>query len=38
MIGNIDRNNYLVKQPGPGGWNDSDILEAGNGGMTDTEY
>ncbi|CAF3606462.1 unnamed protein product [Rotaria sp. Silwood1] len=38
MIGNIDRNNYLAKQPGPGGWNDSDILEAGNGGMTDTEY
>ncbi len=23
---------------GPGGWNDPDMLEVGNGGMTDTEY
>ena len=26
------------RTPGPGHWNDPDMLEVGNGGMTDTEY
>ncbi|UJR16594.1 hypothetical protein I4U23_003494 [Adineta vaga] len=38
MINNIDFNNRLVEKAGPGGWNDPDMLEIGNGGMTDTEY
>ncbi|MFI7873343.1 NPCBM/NEW2 domain-containing protein [Streptomyces salinarius] len=28
----------LAPYAGPGGWNDPDMLEVGNGGMTDTEY
>ncbi|MFC9845754.1 glycoside hydrolase family 27 protein [Streptomyces sp. NPDC060223] len=28
----------LGKDAGPGGWNDPDMLEIGNGGMTDIEY
>jgi alpha-galactosidase len=28
----------LAKYAGPGHWNDPDMLEVGNGGMTDTEY
>lgn len=28
----------LEKYSGPGGWNDPDMLEVGNGGMTTTEY
>ena len=28
----------LEKNAGPGHWNDPDMLEIGNGGMTDTEY
>ena len=28
----------LEKYSGPGHWNDPDMLEVGNGGMTDTEY
>jgi alpha-galactosidase len=28
----------LAKYAGPGHWNDPDMLEIGNGGMTDTEY
>ena len=28
----------LEKYAGPGHWNDPDMLEIGNGGMTDTEY
>jgi len=28
----------LEKYAGPGHWNDPDMLEVGNGGMTDTEY
>jgi len=28
----------LAEHAGPGAWNDPDMLEVGNGGMTDTEY
>jgi alpha-galactosidase len=28
----------LARYAGPGHWNDPDMLEVGNGGMTDTEY
>lgn len=28
----------LVQKAGPGQWNDLDMLEVGNGGMTMTEY
>ncbi|MEO3753191.1 NPCBM/NEW2 domain-containing protein [Streptomyces sp. B6B3] len=32
------RNVELAEYAGPGHWNDPDMLEVGNGGMTDTEY
>jgi alpha-galactosidase len=38
MIGNIDKNNAYANYSGPGAWNDPDMLEVGNGGMTDAEY
>ncbi|CAF4939065.1 unnamed protein product [Rotaria sp. Silwood1] len=38
MIRNIDLNIDFAKQAGPGGWNDPDMLEIGNGGMTEDEY
>ena len=38
MISSIDTNNKYYKNAGPGGWNDPDMLEVGNGGMTLTEY
>ncbi|CAF3165202.1 unnamed protein product, partial [Rotaria sp. Silwood2] len=38
MLNNIDINNEFADKAGPGGWNDPDMLEVGNGGMTDTEY
>jgi alpha-galactosidase len=38
MIGNIHSNDEWAKYAAPGGWNDPDMLEVGNGGMTDTEY
>ena len=38
MIGIIDENDKWNKYAGPGGWNDPDMLEVGNGGMTTTEY
>ncbi|CAF1045853.1 unnamed protein product [Adineta ricciae] len=38
MLGNIDINNEFADFAGPGGWNDPDMLEVGNGGMTDAEY
>jgi hypothetical protein len=38
MLGNIDINNEFADKAGPGGWNDPDMLEVGNGGMTDAEY
>jgi alpha-galactosidase len=36
--GIIQRNMTLARYAGPGHWNDPDMLEVGNGGMTDTEY
>jgi alpha-galactosidase len=38
MISRIDLNNEWATYAGPGGWNDPDMLEVGNGGMTVTEY
>ncbi|CAF1464839.1 unnamed protein product [Didymodactylos carnosus] len=38
MISNIDINNQYADRAAPGGWNDPDMLEVGNGGMTNTEY
>ncbi|CAF4976432.1 unnamed protein product [Rotaria sp. Silwood1] len=38
MMFNIDFNNNFADKAGPGGWNDPDMLEIGNGGMTDAEY
>ena len=38
MIGKADANNEWWKYAGPGGWNDPDMLEIGNGGMSTTEY
>ncbi len=34
----IDQNEALAEYAGPGHWNDPDMLEVGNGGMTDAEY
>ena len=38
MIRNGFGDNRLRPYAGPGHWNDPDMLEIGNGGMTDTEY
>lgn len=38
MIGIAHRNQPLAPYAGPGHWNDPDMLEVGNGGMTATEY
>ena len=38
MISRADMNNMWWEYAGPGGWNDPDMLEIGNGGMTTTEY
>lgn len=38
MIDILDKNRDLAKYAGPGGWNDPDMLEVGNGGMTTEEY
>src|ERR1035438_8150463 len=38
MVGNMDSNATLSAYAGPGRWNDPDMLEVGNGGMTTTEY
>ena len=38
MIRVIDLNNRWYKVAGPGGWNDPDMLEVGNGGMDLEEY
>jgi len=37
MIERADLNNDWYKYAGPGGWNDPDMLEVGNGGMSTTE-
>jgi alpha-galactosidase len=38
MISRVHTNDDLAKYAGPGHWNDPDMLEVGNGGMSDTEY
>jgi len=38
MINIIDKNDKWADYAGPGGWNDPDMLEVGNGGMTYDEY
>lgn len=38
MVSNLKQNLPLAPYAGPGHWNDPDMLEVGNGGMTDTEY
>ena len=38
MINRADLNDAWWKYAGPYGWNDPDMLEVGNGGMTTTEY
>jgi len=38
MTSNLDQNEGLFPYAGPGGWNDPDMLEVGNGGMTFDEY
>ncbi|KAK8687400.1 hypothetical protein V6N13_086222 [Hibiscus sabdariffa] len=38
MILRADRNDVWASYAGPGGWNDPDMLEVGNGGMTLEEY
>jgi alpha-galactosidase len=38
MVDIVEMQNGLESHAGPGHWNDPDMLEVGNGGMTDTEY
>jgi alpha-galactosidase len=38
MIDIFDKQKDLARYAGPGGWNDPDMLEVGNGGMTTEEY
>ncbi|VAI17069.1 unnamed protein product [Triticum turgidum subsp. durum] len=38
MTDNADKNDKWAPYAGPGGWNDPDMLEVGNGGMTIEEY
>ena len=38
MLANLDASSPHQAVAGPGGWNDPDMLEVGNGGMTDDEY
>jgi alpha-galactosidase len=38
MIGNIEGQAAMAQFAGPGHWNDPDMLEIGNGGMTNDEY
>ena len=38
MLANLDASAVHQAVAGPGGWNDPDMLEVGNGGMTDDEY
>ncbi len=33
-----NKDSFIVSKAHPGGWNDMDMLEVGNGGMTDAEY
>lgn len=38
LLSNIDNSINLAKYAGPGGWNDPDMLEVGNGALTDIQY
>jgi alpha-galactosidase len=38
MLGFFEKQNVLAEYAAPGHFNDPDMLEIGNGGMTDTEY
>ena len=38
MLSIFNQNVWLYPYSGPGAWNDPDMLEVGNGGMTSTEY
>ncbi|KAL0372812.1 UNVERIFIED_CONTAM: Alpha-galactosidase 1 [Sesamum calycinum] len=38
MISRADQNEVYAELARPGGWNDPDMLEIGNGGMTQNEY
>lgn len=38
MLTNLDASAVHQAVAGPGGWNDPDMLEVGNGGMTEDEY
>jgi alpha-galactosidase len=38
MVRIMGANNAYASFAGPGGWNDPDMLEVGNGGMTEVEY
>jgi len=38
MIATADQNEVWSEYARPGGWNDPDMLEVGNGGMTNSEY
>ncbi|MEO6090634.1 MAG: NPCBM/NEW2 domain-containing protein [Umezawaea sp.] len=38
VMGILDQQVGLERYAGPDGWNDPDMLEVGNGGMTDAEY
>ena len=38
MIGNIEKQAPTAAYAGPGHWNDPDMLEIGNGGMSEEEY
>ncbi|HYK82285.1 MAG TPA: glycoside hydrolase family 27 protein [Gemmatimonadales bacterium] len=38
MLDNLDVSAQHAAAAGPGAWNDPDMLEVGNGGMTDDEY
>ena len=38
MLANLDASSVHQAVAGPGGWNDPDMLEVGNGGMSDAEY
>ena len=38
MLNILDMQEGLASYAGPGHWNDPDMLEVGNGGMSDTEY
>eukprot|EP01017_Pseudomicrothorax_dubius_P049350 TRINITY_DN9163_c0_g2_i1.p1 TRINITY_DN9163_c0_g2~~TRINITY_DN9163_c0_g2_i1.p1 ORF type:complete len:394 (+),score=79.03 TRINITY_DN9163_c0_g2_i1:67-1248(+) len=38
MLSILDKQVNIASAGGPGGWNDPDMLEVGNGGMTTSEY